>query len=555
MAAPAYGFIIVGGGIAGATLASRLHEHLPSHAILLIEAGPEVSDNPLVNDPKNAGRLVGSELDWNYSTVPQQSLNYRICSNNAGKALGGGSAINASGWMRGDASDYDLWASLVKDPKWSYRGLLPYFRKIENYHTRQVNVHEHGFEGPIHTQSPSSTGRDFPLRDQIKAAWASAGVTYTVDANSGQPQGLGELVENRHDGVRQVSSTVYPLAGVEVKTQTIVQRVLLQKRGDAQFARGVQLSNGESLLASEEVILCAGAYRTPQALLLSGIGPAEELASHGIPAVIDAPGVGKNLFDHMAVAQWWKLRDPQAGLALGSPNFSKPSFVKGYPLDWVVTQSVPHEGLKMALTMDDGQIEKSHPLLTPPRSFIESLLVYAGANATSPSIPMDGSHITSTVVGLLPTSRGSVTLASTDSTASPRIDPHYYATEVDRYVMRSGLKKMMEVLLHTKEGQAIVEGETVGEGRSPLTSASSDEQLDERIKERGKTLYHPAGTAAMGTVVDCDLRVYGVENLRVVDASVIPTPIAGHIQACVYAVAEQAADIIARSLGPEAGLC
>ena len=379
-----------------------------------------------------------------------------------------------------------MWASLVKDPKWSYRGFLPYFRKVENYHTRQVDVDEHGFEGPIHTQSVSSTGRDYPLRDQLKAAWASAGVTYTVDANSGHPQGLGELVENVHDGTRQVTSTVYPLAGVEVKTQTIVQRILLETRGDGQLARGVQLSNGETLSASEEVILSAGAYRTPQALLLSGIGPAKELASHGITALVDAPGVGKNLIDHLAVAQWWKLRDPQAGLALGSPNFGKPSFVKGTPMDWIVTQSVPHEGLKKALTMDEGKIEDSHPLLTPTRSFIECFLVYVGANAKSPSIPMDGSHITSSVVGLLPTSRGSVTLASTDSTALPRIDPNYYATEVDRYVMRSGLRKIMEVILDTKEGQAIVEGETVGEGQSPLTSASSDDEIDERIKERGK---------------------------------------------------------------------
>lgn len=390
------------------------------------------------------------------------------------------------GWIRGDASDYDLWASLVKDPKWSYHGFLPYFRKVENYHTRQVDVDEHGFEGPIHTQSVSSTDRDYPLRDQVKAAWASAGVTYIVDANSGHPQGLGELVENRRDGARQVTSTVCPLAGVEIKTQTIVQRVLLEKRGDGQLATGVQLSNGEILSASKEVILSTGAYRTPQAMMLSGIGPAKELANHGIDVAIDAPGVGKNLIDHMAVAQWWKLRDPQAGLALGSPKFGKPAFLKGTPMDWVITQSVPHEGLKEALNMDEGKTENSHPLLVPTRSFTEFLLVYVGANAASPSIPMDGSHVTSTVVGLLPTSSGSVTLTSTDSTVSPRIDPNYYATEVDRYVMRSGLRKMMEVLLDTKEGQAIVEGETVGEGQSPLTSKSRDDQLDERIKERGK---------------------------------------------------------------------
>ena len=364
--------------------------------------------------------------------------------------------------------------------------MLPYFRKTENYHTRQVDIDEHGFEGPVYTQSVSSTGRDYPLRDGLKAAWASAGVTPIVDANSGHPQGLGELVENRHTGTRQVTSTVYSLAGVEVKTQTLVQRILVEKKGGSYFAKGAQLSNGECLSAREEVILSAGAYRTPQIMMLSGIGPAKGIVSQGLDVVIDAPGVGKNLIDHLAVAQWWKLRDPQAGLALGSPNFSKPNFVKGFPMDWIVTQGVPHEGLRSALIVDDGKVEDSHPLLGPTRSFIESFVVYVGGNADSPSITMDGSHITSTVVGLLPTSRGSVTLESTDPNASPRIDPNYYATEVDRYVMRSGLKKVMEVLLDTKEGQAIVEGETVKEGQPALTSASSDDQLDERIKERGK---------------------------------------------------------------------
>ena len=221
-------------------------------------------------------------------------------------------------------------------------------------------------------------------------------------------------------------------------------------------------------------------------MLLSGIGPTKELEEHGITAVVDAPGVGKNLIDHMAVAQWWKLRNPDAGLSMGSPTFMKPSFAKGSPLDWVATQSVPQDGLKKAIAVEESKVDDSHSLLTPMRSFVESLVVYVGASATLPTIPMDGGHITSTVIGLLPTSRGSVTLASNDPAAAPRIDPNYNATEVDRFVMRSGLRKMMEVLLDTKEGQAIVEGETVAEGCSALTSASSDDQLDERIKERGK---------------------------------------------------------------------
>ena len=390
------------------------------------------------------------------------------------------------GWIRGDASDYDAWAELVNDSKWSYKGLLPYFRKIENYHTSDLDVKEHGYEGPVHTQSVSSTGREYPLRDQLKAAWKAAGVAQIADANSGFPQGLGELVENRRDGKRQLASTVYSLAGVHVMTETLVKRILVETRGSDKVATGVQLADSKIYLVNKEVILSAGAYRTPQVLLLSGIGPAKDLNAHGIPQVIDAPHVGQGLHDHMSVAQYWRLRNPEAGLSLGSPKFNNPAFAKGTPLDWIVTQTVPHDGLKQALAKDEGRVDDSHSYLNPTRSHTESLLVYAAANAAKPVISMDGTHVTTTVLGLVPTSRGSVTLESADPAAAPRIDPNYYATEADRYVMRTGLRKMMEVMLDTIEGQALVEGETVAEDQSALNSRSSDSELDERIKERGK---------------------------------------------------------------------
>ena len=509
MGTSTYDIIIVGGGIAGTVVASRIHEQLPKLSIILIEAGQDVSNHPLVKDISKAAHFAGSELDWNFSTVPQKHLNGRTLPNNAGKALGGGSAINgcrssspelpvsgicvtkpalhgSGGWIRGDASDYDLWARLVKDSKWSYLGLLPYFRKIENYHTTDVESKEHGFAGPIRTQSTSSTKRDFPLRDPVRAAWASAGVAHIADANTGHPRGLGELIENRDDGVRQVTSSVYPLSGIEVKTGTHVHRILFDEVGRRQVAKGIQLSDGTVVLALKEIVLSAGAYSTPQILLLSGIGPTEELRGHKINTIVDSPGVGKNLWDHMAVSQWWKLRNPQDGLAMGSPNFFKANYAKGYPLDWVVTQSVPRPGLKKALTMDKDNVDDDHPLLTPERSFTESLVVYVGASAQNPSIPLDGSHVTSTVLSLLPTSRGSVTLATDDPATPPLIDPNYNATETDRYVMRTGLRKIMEALLDTKEGQAIITSETVGSGFKSLNTTSSDDQLDERIRAGGK---------------------------------------------------------------------
>ena len=343
---------------------------------------------------------------------------------------------------------------------------------------------------------------------------------------------------------------MYPLKGAHILTETTVKRVILTDSPNGKVATGVELADGRQVhvKAGGEVLICGGSYRSPQILMLSGIGPKDELTKYKISQHVDSPLVGRNFHDHQMIFRYWKLRHPEKGLAMGSPALTDPAFQKGNPADWLATLTVPASGLRAALAKDEGttRISDNHILLKGPRSHLEMNVLYAafGAEQIGLDIPLDGTAIMSYYMAFLPSARGSITLASADPTDHPIIDPNYCGTEADRFVMREGWRVLSRLMLETPEGQELVAGEILPKGHNCLPSTASDQEIDQRIKMGGVSCSHPGASCSMGKVVDAECRVKGVQGLRVVDASVIPVPLAAHYQAPVFALAEQAVDLI-----------
>ena len=415
------------------------------------------------------------------------------------------------------------------DDRWSYNGLLPYFRKTESHHNPSADPEQHGFNGPIH--STPALERTYPLTQAIKDTYLRIGVKPNHDHNSGDNKGIAPYVENWYRGKRQATGKAYGLTGVQVLTNSTVKRIMLKHEANGRKkAVGAELTTGEVITANNEVILCCGAIHTPQILMLSGVGPIDELKKQGIKQLVDAPEVGKNLSDHHSITQFFKVRNPEMGLCAPSPAFNHPSYLAGFPTGYVITESAPSQAIKQALEADGetGNMDK-HPLLYPPRSHYELIPMYAMFKVPliNTNLPVDGSIMSVGILNLLPTSRGTITLSSTDPAADPIIDPNYFATEVDRAILRAAIRRNMAAF-ETPEGRFIVEGEVSSNGDPALSTASTDAELDARVRRVGASFYHAAGTASMGKVVDSNCRVFGTEALRVVDASVIPTPIATH---------------------------
>jgi choline dehydrogenase-like flavoprotein len=513
-------YIIVGGGLTGCAIASLLSRSVKKPSVVLVEAGPDPTGKANTDTFLNGLSLLGGELDYAYQSVPVKATFDRIHTLNAGKVLGGGSVLNFGGWLRADSSDYDQWGRLVNDKRWSYEGLKPYLEKTEaKFEVAKIS---------------DDIERQYPLREPVRAAWKELGVQ-DGDSTNGRITGLLEISENAtKGGIRQPSQLVYSLEDVDVLTDTLVQCVTFDKKR----ATGVLLADGRKILAKKEVILCAGAYRTPQLLMLSGIGNPSTLEKFDIPVVHPSTHVGENLFDHFAIYMAFKLQKTAQAHALGSAAWTTPSLFKGLPYDWVVSETVPKELLEKHAS-DSANLQD--------RNLYEVLTIYVPPGI--PGIPVDGSHIATSTMLLLPQSRGNLSLRSASPTEPPLIQPNYLSSDLDRETLKYAARRTLSALLGTEAMKKFVQEETPPsapglEGLQPLATDVSDDILQDRIERTGAQHHHSGGTVAMGTVVDTDGRVLGTEGLRVVDASIIPTPLGGHPQATLYAMAEQLASII-----------
>ncbi len=524
-----YDYVVIGGGSAGCVLAARLTED-PSATVALLEAGP-VDSSVLIHCPAGLALMAQTRgMNWGFETVPQKGLNGRRGYQPRGKVLGGSSSINAMIYLRGQRGDYDKWAA-AGNLGWSFDEVLPYFKRAE--HNTQGANEWHGIGGPLQVQDLALPNRCASLFVQ---AAQQAGHLLNADFNGATQEGAGMYQVTHRSGERCSAAKAYltPALGrpnLRVITGAQATRILFEGRR----AVGVEYQQGNSrheLGARAEVLLSAGALQSPQLLMLSGVGPGAHLQQLGIPVLLDLPGVGDRLHDHVDVVQ--VVDAPRITDLFGLSLTGAMNALQG-ALEWRkhrtgrLTTNFAEAGAFIRSSND--QVEPDLQL-----HFVIGKLVNHGRTTVF------GHGYSCHVCLLHPESRGSVRLASADPLAAPLIDPAFFTAPDDLGRLVKGVKLMREILSQPALA-------SLG-GRELVTSASArtDEQIADFIRQHADTIYHPVGSCRMGPnagdVVDSSLRVHGLAGLRVVDASVMPNIVGGNTNAPTIMIAEKASDMI-----------